>query len=125
MRPLLRNAKDILPAPSTIMRTASAFRELLQVRFSSPLFRLRTAADICTRVRFHNQGPKSIPGLIVMELLDHPDVDSTELDHKHRRVVVVFNALPNTCSCNDANLLASTKNLSMQLHPVLASSVDI
>jgi pullulanase-type alpha-1,6-glucosidase len=57
-------------------------REMLRIRNSSPLFRLRTGQDVIDRVAFHNTGPAQVPGLIVMSLAGDTGVD----------IVVLFNA---------------------------------
>ena len=49
-------------------RAYAHFLETLAIRKSSPLFRLRTAADVQSRLRFYNTGPNQIPGVIVMSL---------------------------------------------------------
>jgi hypothetical protein len=38
------------------------FLELLRLRYSSPLFRLPTAAHIKEQLRFHNTGPQQVCG---------------------------------------------------------------
>ena len=42
------------------------FKEMLEIRKSSLLFRLRTQAQIDQRVRFYNTGPFQIPGVVAM-----------------------------------------------------------
>jgi pullulanase/glycogen debranching enzyme len=76
MQPLLANP-DLMPGSADIQFSAALYQELLQIRRSSPLFRLQTAADIQARVAFHNTGPGQLPGLIVMSLSDlvEPDLD--------------------------------------------------
>ena len=51
-----------------ILSTASHFRELLSIRYSSPLFRLATATAIQSCVKFYNTGPAAEPGVIVMAI---------------------------------------------------------
>ncbi|HEX6386730.1 MAG TPA: pullulanase-type alpha-1,6-glucosidase, partial [Anaerolineae bacterium] len=69
MAPLL--AMDSLaPTRDDIVQSVAHFREMLQIRRSSPLFRLQTAAAIQERLAFHNTGPEQVPGLIVMSLSD-------------------------------------------------------
>jgi pullulanase len=65
------------------------FNELLEIRYSSNLFRLETAEDVQARVAFHNTGPSQLPGLIVMSLSDKisPDLDPT-----YEGMVVLVNA---------------------------------
>ncbi len=89
MRPLLANP-DLGVSPEDIVATATAFQTLLQIRYSSPLFRLRTAEDIGARLSFHNTGSEQLPGLIIMRLRD--DVTGLPaLDPEFHEIVVVFN----------------------------------
>ncbi|HJV01037.1 MAG TPA: alpha-1,6-glucosidase domain-containing protein [Burkholderiaceae bacterium] len=67
LKPLLRNA-SLKPAPADIAYARDAFRDLLAIRASSTLFRLRTAADIRQRLRFYNTGPQQQPTVIVGHL---------------------------------------------------------
>jgi len=57
LKPYLANAA-IKPAPADIAFARDAFRDLLKIRASSTLFRLRTSADIVERLRFFNTGPQ-------------------------------------------------------------------
>lgn len=100
-----------------IRQTADHFQTMLQVRRSSPLFRLQTAEEIMARLQFHNTGPEQIPGLIVMSLSDQVGAD---LDPQFDRIVVLFNAN------NQAQTfaIADLAGLEMVLHPVLAASGD-
>ena len=75
-----------------ILKAYAHFLETLAIRRSSPLFRLRTAADVQSHLRFYNAGPTQTPGLIVMSLQD----DAGTVDPAHKRVVVVFNATKTT-----------------------------
>lgn len=67
MKPLLANAA-IKPAPADIAWSRDAFRDLLAIRSSSTLFRMRTSADIQRRLRFHNTGSKQVPTVIAAHL---------------------------------------------------------
>jgi hypothetical protein len=67
MRPLLANPA-IKPVKDHILFCVESFKELLRIRKSSPLFRLRTAEEIKQCLAFYNTGFNSIPGLIVMVL---------------------------------------------------------
>ncbi|MCU6496805.1 DUF3372 domain-containing protein [Rugamonas sp. A1-17] len=67
IKPLLRDAA-IKPSPKDIAYARDAFRDLLAIRSSSTLFRLRTAADIKQRLRFHNTGSGQVPTVIVAHL---------------------------------------------------------
>ncbi|MCB8975383.1 MAG: DUF3372 domain-containing protein [Ardenticatenaceae bacterium] len=53
MQPLLANP-DLAPTPADIAFARDTFRELLQIRSGSPLFRLQTAVQVQDRLQFHN-----------------------------------------------------------------------
>ena len=95
------------------------FREMLSIRKSSPLFRLRTAEDVMARVRFLNTGAKQVPGLIVMEIRDELD-GLKPLDPANRRVVVIFNATKETVTFDHVDF----KGVNFTLHPVQVVSRD-
>src|SRR5471032_1478292 len=67
IKPLLANAA-IKPTPADIAYARDVFRDLLRIRASSTLFRLRTAADIKQRLRFYNTGPEQVPTLTVAHI---------------------------------------------------------
>lgn len=67
LRPLLANLA-LKPGSTEILWMAEYFRELLRIRRSSSLFRLRTEAQVQESLSFLNHGPEQIPGLIVMFL---------------------------------------------------------
>jgi pullulanase/glycogen debranching enzyme len=58
----------ITPGPAEIAFTRDAFLDLLRIRASSPLFRLRSAAEVQQRLRFLNTGPAQNPALLVGHL---------------------------------------------------------
>ncbi|WP_232301221.1 pullulanase-type alpha-1,6-glucosidase [Gilvimarinus agarilyticus] len=101
------------PAPADISQARALFKEWLAIRTSSPLFRLRTAADVEQVISFHNTGPEQTAGVIVMSL-----DDAIGLDDSHRALVVVFN--PQARSVTIENPLAGD----FMLHPVQQQSVD-
>jgi pullulanase len=88
IRPLLANPA-LRPGAADIRAASERFRELLEIRKSSRLFRLRTAGEIEQRLTFRNTGPGQVPGLIVMELSDVPAPD---LDPGAEAIIVFFNA---------------------------------
>jgi pullulanase len=115
--PLLANTA-LKPGPAQIEASYRHFLDLLAIRRSSPLFRLRTAEEVKARVRFANSGPDQIPGLIVMSISD--EEGSAGLDPQWGAVVVVINA-------NKAPLRYSVAELSgvaLELHPVQRNSAD-
>ncbi|MCU0968055.1 MAG: DUF3372 domain-containing protein [Rubrivivax sp.] len=65
--PLLRNA-DIKPTADEIAWTRDAFRDLLAIRASSTLFRLRTGDEIKQRLTFHNTGSGQVPTVLAGHL---------------------------------------------------------
>ncbi|MDP2368566.1 alpha-1,6-glucosidase domain-containing protein [Rhodoferax sp.] len=67
MRPILTNPL-IKPTPREIAWTRDQFRDLLKIRASSTLFRLRSAQDIAQRLTFHNTGPTQNPVLLAAHL---------------------------------------------------------
>jgi pullulanase-type alpha-1,6-glucosidase len=56
------------PTPADIAFTRDAFRDLLKVRASSTLLRLRSADEVSRRLRFHNTGPTQQPAVVVGQL---------------------------------------------------------
>jgi pullulanase/glycogen debranching enzyme len=116
LEPLLANAA-IKPTPAEIEWTAERFRELLEIRGSSRLFRIGDAGEIQRRLTFANAGPAQVPGLIVMKLSDEvtPDLDSgTE------SIVVLFNATPETKTWSEPGL----RGRQYKLHKVQRTSED-
>lgn len=67
MRPVLAD-RSIVPTPGEIRFTRDAALDLLRIRSSSTLFRLRSAADVRARLSFRNVGPSQDPVVIVGHL---------------------------------------------------------
>ncbi|HEU4405241.1 MAG TPA: pullulanase-type alpha-1,6-glucosidase [Polyangiaceae bacterium] len=99
-----------------IMTALAHFRETLRVRKSTPLLRLRTGADVKSRVTFFNVGPDQRPGLVVMAVGD----PGGEIDTANARVLVVLNADVAPADFHDDALAAGD----WRLHPVLAEADD-
>ena len=116
MAPILTNP-DLKPTPADIAYARDTFTEFIQIRQSTPLFRLQTADGVQERLLFHNTGPDQIPGLIVMSI---SDLVGEDLDAGHDMVVVLFNATPETVAFTET----AVSNLPFELHPVQAASVD-
>jgi hypothetical protein len=85
---------------------------MLQIRASSPLFRLRTAEQIIELVHFHNTGPDQDPGLIVMSIQD--DINDP-IDPDNEIIFVLFNADPNRVQFQ----LTEWEVDGLRLHPIL------
>uniref|UniRef100_A0A2P2M5S7 Alpha-1,6-glucosidases pullulanase-type C-terminal domain-containing protein n=2 Tax=Rhizophora mucronata TaxID=61149 RepID=A0A2P2M5S7_RHIMU len=110
------------PQKSHILAAVENFLDVLQIRYSSPLFCLRTANAIQERVRFLNTGPSSVHGVIVMSIEDgHRGFPGlSQLDPMYSSIVVIFNACPMEVSFASHALRART----FQLHPVQVMSAD-
>jgi pullulanase/glycogen debranching enzyme len=67
IKPLLANPA-IKPSFDDILFTRDAFRDLLEIRASSRLFHLRTAAEIKQRLTFYNTGSQQEPTVIAGHL---------------------------------------------------------
>jgi len=116
MRPLLAD-ETLIPDSDAIMSNVDAFRDMLAVRYSTPLFRLQTAEQVIDRVAFHNTGADQLPGVIVMSI---DDTVGDDLDSAHAMVVVVFNATPDELNFTVDALAGSA----FELHPALANGSD-
>ncbi|MHB8194013.1 MAG: pullulanase-type alpha-1,6-glucosidase [Bellilinea sp.] len=113
-RPLLSN-RALEPSPTQIASAAEVFKEFLQIRMSSPLFRLTTGEEVSACVSFFNAGPEQTPGLIVMKIEDVNDIDPA-----YDQILVFFNANRNAIRFSES----STVGQAYVLHPILANSVD-
>ena len=117
MSPLLRNSK-FDPKSEDILDNVAHFQEVLKIRRSSPLFRLRTKEDIEERVKFHNMGQNQKDGLIVMSIDD--DVAGENLDPNYQKLVALFNA----DKFGQKIQIPELAGKPMILHPVQANSHD-
>ncbi len=105
------------PTETDIRASITHFEDMLRIRRSSPLFRLRTADQVNQVVRFHNTGVDQVPGLIVMEL---NDTVGESIDPAHAAIVVVFNTSPEPV----AYAVESLAGYPLRLHPIQAESAD-
>ena len=112
---------SITPTSRDIQSAVEHTLEMLRIRKSSPLFRLRTGEDVQTRVDFHNVGEDQKPGLIVMSITDGTCADGetpNDLDPNYDNILVIFNA-------NDEEQSFAAAGLEgFALHPVQVDSVD-
>lgn len=67
IKPLLANP-GIKPAPADIRLARDMFRDLLEIRASSPLLHLPTGAEIKRRLVFYNTGSRQVPTVIAGHL---------------------------------------------------------
>ncbi len=103
------------PTQADIVNASAVFREYLQVRKSSPLFRLQTADEVERSLTFLNTGPNHIPGLIAMHLSDVDNLDPTYSD-----VVVLYNASKYALTFADSGFIGTE----YRLHPIQQNSAD-
>ncbi len=116
MTPLLADPA-LEPAPDDLDAATTAAAELLEIRFSSPLFRLGTADRIQARIDFPIGGPGQTPGVITMTL---DDQGGRDLDPRWEGIVVVFNATPDT----QTQTVPALAGEAYTLHPVQAAGAD-
>jgi pullulanase/glycogen debranching enzyme len=114
MRPFLANPANV-PAPEDIQLSAAIFQDMLRVRASTPLFRLRTGDDVRQRVSFPIVADQ--PNVIVYAISDTAGAD---LDPNYDGVLVIFN----TSSASVSVALPDLAEAGYVLHPVLASGAD-
>ena len=112
-KPLLADP-NLAPAKTDITFASAVFREFLQIRKSSPLFRLQTEAQVKQSLSFLNNGPQATPGLIVMRL-----TDTNGIDPNYQELVVLFNARPEAVTFSDAALSGN-----YTLHAIQQNSAD-
>jgi pullulanase-type alpha-1,6-glucosidase len=115
MEPLLANP-DLQPSRTDILSSVHHLREMMQIRKSSPLFRMKTFTDVQSSLAFHNTGPEQIPGLIVMSLSDGEE----NLHPTYKRIVVLFNATEEIQTFSEEALTGAD----LSLHPVQAAGYD-
>jgi pullulanase len=108
IKPLLANA-DIKPSSNDIRWTRDAFRDLLRIRDSSRLFRMRTADEIKQRLTFYNTGSTQEPTVLAAHLdgRNYHDAGFKELIY-----FVNVDKTPHTLT------LAAEKAKRYRLHPV-------
>jgi len=109
MQPLLAQVAAIQPQPADIRFTRDAFIDLLKIRASSSLFRLRTAADVAQRLTQHNTGPQQEPTVVVVQLEGRGLPGA-----KFAEVLYALNASPQA----QAVALPALRGRAYTLHPV-------
>ncbi|HEY6387029.1 MAG TPA: pullulanase-type alpha-1,6-glucosidase [Candidatus Acidoferrum sp.] len=114
MTPLLSNPA-YAPLPANIAYSEAAFSELLNIRYSSELFRMATFDEVQQNLTFLNTGQNQTPGLIVMKLDGNGGSYGI---YKH--IVVIFNATNASVTFTDSRL----QGLALHLHPVQKNSSD-
>jgi pullulanase-type alpha-1,6-glucosidase len=106
---------NLKPNARDIEGTFQHMLEMLVIRKTSGLFRLRTAAEIQKAVSFYNVGPNQVPGLIV-ERIANPGKSCFPVS----QAVVLVNATPQKQTFSDP----AFRRQPLILHPVQALSRD-
>jgi pullulanase-type alpha-1,6-glucosidase len=106
---------NLKPNAKDIDGTYRHLLEMLVIRKTSGLFRLRTADEIKKAVSFYNVGPSQIPGLIV-ERIRNPAKSGFPVS----QAVVLVNATPEPLTFSDP----AFRQQPLILHPVQAVSRD-
>lgn len=104
------------PGATDIEFASAVFKEFMQIRGSSRLFRLTTGDDVNDRVGFHTVGASQTGGVIVMSVDDGTGL--TDLDSMHDAVVVMVNGTDSEQSVTVATAAG------FELHPMQVDSVD-
>ncbi|MBP6748244.1 MAG: DUF3372 domain-containing protein [Xanthomonadaceae bacterium] len=81
LKPVLAD-RTIAPTAKDIAWMRDAFRDLLRIRASSSLFRLRSAGDVRRRLSFRNVGPEQNPAVLVVHLNGAGIADGLEAAHE-------------------------------------------
>jgi pullulanase len=86
-----------------VQLSAALFKEFLQIRSTSKLFRLNSAEDIAKRIKFYNTGSQQVQGLIVMSLDD--GIGLADIDSNNDAIVLLINgsAAAQSIYVNNAN----------------------
>jgi pullulanase-type alpha-1,6-glucosidase len=106
---------NLKPGPRDIEGTYRHMLEMLLIRKTSGLFRLRTAEDIRKAVTFFNTGPDQVPGLIVERIRN-----TGRSCFPASQAVVLVNATPQAQTFSDA----AFKRQPLILHPIQGVSSD-
>jgi pullulanase/glycogen debranching enzyme len=106
---------NLKPGAKDIEGTYRHMLEMLVIRKTSGLFRLRSADEIKKAVSFYNVGPDQLPGLIVERI-----ANTGRSCFPVTEAVVLINASPQTQSFSNA----AFKQQPLFLHPVQAISQD-
>ncbi len=114
LSPLLADPA-LKPGSADIARAQDHFEEMLRIRKSSALFRLRSADDIKANVTQYNTGAGQIPGVVALSI-GRPDRQPWE----YSRAVVLLNATATPQSLT----LGDLKGKGLRLHPVMRQSTD-
>src|SRR5690606_34697419 len=111
LKPVLRNP-HANPPTREIAWMRDAFRDLLRIRASTPLFRLTTADAVQQRLSFRNAGPKQNPVVVAGHL------DGAGLDGRFDQLLYLLNVSPDV----QVLVLPEEAGKRYALHPVQAAA---
>jgi hypothetical protein len=114
MRPFLADSSLKMDA-GTIAWTNGAFKDLMKIRASTTLLRLRTAADIRARLRFHNLGSAQSPTVLVGH------VDGAGYAGANFAELAYF---INAGTADETLAIPALAGKAFELHPVHATGTD-
>jgi len=118
--PLLADT-SMRPSKAMIQAATKNFCQLLSIRKSTPLLRLRSTREIQRRMKFYNRGPAQTPGLIIASINDG-DASAPGLpilDKKYRRLLLAFNATPKVLEHKEADMQVDFAGVDLKLHPLV------
>jgi pullulanase-type alpha-1,6-glucosidase len=115
-KPLLADPA-LEPSRDHILGAVAHFQEMLRIRKSSRLFRLRTAEEVRRHLSFFNTGPDQVPGLVAIALDNR---GPGRIDDAYDRIVVLFNGRKDTVTITADTM----RGARLALHEALAASVD-
>lgn len=112
MTPILRNTL-VKPAHDDMVQSRDLFLDMLKLRYSSPLLRLKSGADVKTRFKFYNADNEAgfDPTFIVQRIADDC-TGCADLDLSAKSVVVVINVDKVAKDYTNADFAGKTYNLS-------------
>jgi hypothetical protein len=116
MTPLLNNS-SLDPGSAEINAAAANMREMLRIRKSSPLFRLRTEAEINARITHYNTD-NAKQGLLAYSI---SDMVGSDIDPTYDMVIVFFNSNKISQTLTIPSLVGQT---GIALSPIHTNGVD-
>ena len=110
---------SLRPDQKMIAQSTKHFKEVLEIRNSSPLFRLADAGDVQKRITFYNTGVTQTPGVIVMVISDDKADGVTQtICKKFSKILVCVNVSPHEQTICDTNLATDLAGAQMVAHPL-------
>jgi pullulanase-type alpha-1,6-glucosidase len=115
----LLSRPELRPTPNQIRLSLNLFEEMLRIRRSTPLLRLRTAEAVIRQVSFLDQPSGVDENLVVMRIVDDP---AESLDPNYREILILVNTAGGKREWGIPD--RSDPYPDYSLHPVLVNSSD-